>query len=91
METAEIIVLLPVHNEEDVIEQVVLGCFRELSCHFSVTLEISKTLPLKVILGPERRGYEGATKTGLSHRKSDLVFVLDSDGQAVSFEFWINP
>lgn len=100
----KITVLLPVHNEEKIIERVVVQCYSELSTRLPVFLlvvedgstdntkdvlrRMASQLPLHAILGPTRLGYVGAMKVGLSQIESDLVFVFDSDGQAIPSEFW---
>jgi glycosyltransferase involved in cell wall biosynthesis len=101
---SKLTVLFPVHNEERDVENVICGCYRELSARVPVLLlavedgstdntkdvlrRMTSQLPLHAILGPIRLGYSGAMKVGLSQIESDLVFVFDSDGQAIPSEFW---
>jgi len=101
---SKVTVLFPVHNEGEIIEGVISDCYRELSARIPVFLlavedgstdstkdvlrRMASQLPLRAILGPTRLGYVGGLKTGLGELKSDLVFVFDSDGQAIPSEFW---
>ena len=101
---SNVTVLFPVHNEGKNIEKVICGCYNELSAKVPVFLlvvedgstdntkdvlrRMTSRLPMRAILGPIRLGYVGAMKAGLRELNSDLVFIFDSDGQAIPAEFW---
>ena len=100
----KISLLLPAHNEGGTIQKTILELYQEIGTKIPVEiivcedgstdstkkdlLELSKQIPLKLILGEKRKGYMKAVKDGLSIVNSDLVFFVDSDGQHVANDFW---
>ncbi|MFH1850478.1 MAG: glycosyltransferase family 2 protein [archaeon] len=50
---------------------------------------LQKELPIRVILGDQRKGYTKAMLEGLSLAKNDVVFFSDSDGQHDPKDFWL--
>ena len=100
----KISLLLPAHNEAGTIQKTILELYQEIGTKIPVEiivcedgstdstkkdlLELSKQIPMKLILGEKRKGYMKAVKDGLSIVNSDLVFFVDSDGQHVANDFW---
>jgi len=100
----KISVLLPAHNEGGTIQKTILELYQEIGtkiplevvvCEDGSTdstkkdlLELSKQIPMKLILGEKRKGYMRAVKDGLNIVDSDLVLFVDSDGQHVANDFW---
>lgn len=100
----KISLLLPAHNEGGTIQKTILEFYQEIGTKIPVEiivcedgstdgtkkdlLELSKQIPMKLILGEKRKGYMKAVKDGLNIVDSDLVFFVDSDGQHVSNDFW---
>ena len=96
--------LLPAHNEGETIQKTILEFYQEIGTKIPVEivvcedgstdstkqalLELSKQIPMKLILGEERKGYMKAVKDGLNIVNSDFVFFADSDGQHVAKDFW---
>ena len=103
-EDAQVAVLLPVHNEADIIEKVALDFYKTISPRISVEIVLSedgskdgtkeviahlaKKIPLKATLCPMRKGYAGGIKNGLDLVSSKYVLVADSDGQLGAEDFW---
>jgi len=100
----EVAVVLPCHNEADIIEKVVREFYDELNGKIpfeivvcedgstdgtkDVLRRLSKEIPLKAILGYERKGYSGGLKDGLKLAKARYVFFVDADGQHLASDFW---
>ena len=100
----KISLLLPAHNEGGIIQKTILEFYHEICtkipaeiivCEDGSTdrtrdalLELSKQIPMKLVLGEKRKGYMKAVKDGLNIVDSDLVFFVDSDGQHVAEDFW---
>jgi len=53
-----------------------------------ILLKLSKTFPMDVLLGEERRGYSKAVIEGLKRIDTQYVFFTDGDGQHVAKDFW---
>jgi dolichol-phosphate mannosyltransferase len=101
---AEVTLLLPVHNEADIIEKVILEFYNEIGMKIplgicvsedgstdgtkEVLLQLSKKMPMTLVLGNERKGYMRGVKNGLRKACSDFVFFVDSDGQHTASDFW---
>jgi glycosyltransferase involved in cell wall biosynthesis len=101
---AEVAVLLPVHNEVHAIERVVLEFYNTIGSRMPLEIvlsedgstdgtkeaikRISKTLPLKTLLSPMRKGYARGIIDGLKNVRSNYVLITDSDGQHDPQDFW---
>lgn len=101
---AEVAVLMPVHNEADIIGRVVLEFYKTISCRMPVEIVLSedgstdgtreaianlaKEMPLKATLSPMRKGYARGIKDGLELVNAEYVLVTDSDGQLGAADFW---
>ncbi len=100
----EIEILLPVHNEGDGIEAVIREIYAEISPKVSmqfiicedgsvdntkeVLSRLEKELPMKLLLGAERKGYSRAVRDGLEVMSAPYLLCLDSDGQCDPKDFW---
>jgi len=100
----EISILLPVHNEAKTIEKTLLDFYNEIGTKIpleivvsedgstdgtkDVLLKLSEKIPMKLILGKDRKGYMEGVKDGLRKVTTDHVFFVDSDGQHVASDFW---
>jgi glycosyltransferase involved in cell wall biosynthesis len=100
----EVSVILPCHNEADIIDKVVLEFYEELNgkVPFEIVVcedgstdgtkdvlrKLSKDIPMKAILGYERKGYAGGLKDGLKLVQAKYVFFVDADGQHTAADFW---
>jgi glycosyltransferase involved in cell wall biosynthesis len=96
--------LLPAHNEADTIEKTILDLHQEIGTKIrleivvsedgstdgtkKILLELSKKIPMKLILGEERKGYMEGVKDGLRKATGNYVFFTDSDGQHIASDFW---
>ena len=96
----KISLLLPVHNEGGTIQKTILEFYQEIGTKIPIEiivcedgstdgtkeelLELSKQIPIKLVLGDKRKGYLRAVKDGLNIVNSDLVLFADSDGQRVN-------
>jgi dolichol-phosphate mannosyltransferase len=99
----EVEILLPVHNEADSIEGTVREIYDELSPLVSLRFiicedgsrdntkeilrELSKSLPMNLILSEERKGYSRAVKDGMKALEAPYLLCLDSDGQCDPKDF----
>jgi len=100
----EVAVVLPCYNEADIIEKVVREFHVELNgkVPFEIVVcedgstdgtkdvlrRLSKEIPLKAVLGYERKGYAGGLKNGLKHVRAKYVLFVDADGQHSARDFW---
>jgi len=100
----EISLLLPVHNEAETIETVITGFHNEVCAKIPVEIivaedgstdgtkeilrDLAKKIPMKLILGEERKGYSKAIIDGLSKVNTKFVAFVDSDGQHLARDFW---
>jgi glycosyltransferase involved in cell wall biosynthesis len=100
----DIEVLLPVYNEEASIEKVIREIYndfsRKLKCQFiicedgskdnteEVVKKLSKEIPMKLVMSPERKGYSQAVKDGMMVLSAPFLLCLDSDGQCDPKDFW---
>ena len=83
-------VIIPAYNEEESIGQVV-SCIRGLYPDFGIvviddgsedrTADISQAAGAYVIRHPYNKGNGAAVKTGIRHAKSEIVVLMDADGQ----------
>jgi dolichol-phosphate mannosyltransferase len=101
---AKVAVLLPVHNEADIIESVALDFYKTISPKIPVEIVLSedgssdgtkeiiahlaKKIPLKATLYSTRMGYAGGIKNGLELVSAKYVLIADSDGQLGAEDFW---
>jgi len=101
---ATISLLLPAHNEADTIEKIILDFYQEIGTKIpleivvsedgstdrtkNVLLELSKKIPLTLILCEERKGYMNGVKDGLRKATGEYIFFSDSDGQHIPSDFW---
>ncbi|MEA5077248.1 MAG: glycosyltransferase family 2 protein [Anaerolineaceae bacterium] len=97
-------VLLPVHNEANIIEKVIREIYTEFSprikCQFiicedgssdnsqEVITQLSHEIPMKLIFSTERKGYSKAVKDGMLTTTAPYLLCLDSDGQCDPADFW---
>jgi len=100
----EISLLLPVHNEAETIEKIILEFYNEIGTKIPLEIivaedgstdgtkdilrRLSEKIPMKLILGEHRKGYMNGVKDGLRHVTTDYVFFVDSDGQHAASDFW---
>ncbi len=100
----DIEVLLPVHNEGASIEATVREIYNELSSRLKVQfimcedgsrdntkevlLRLSRSVPMRLILADERKGYSRAVKDGMAVLSAAYLLCLDSDGQCDPTDFW---
>ena len=89
-------VLLPVHNEGECIRQVLDELHAEFSKQVNVRFivsedgskdntrdvlsEAAKSIPMQLIMGPERKGYSKAVMDGMALLEAPYILCLDSDG-----------
>jgi dolichol-phosphate mannosyltransferase len=99
----ELEVLLPVHNEaesiENTIREIYLAVSQQASVRFiicedgsaddtkAVLTRLAETLPLKLVMSDERKGYSRAVKDGMNLVEAEYLLCLDSDGQCDPNDF----
>jgi glycosyltransferase involved in cell wall biosynthesis len=104
IEKPEVAVLMPVHNEADIIEDVVVEFYENVGRRMPLEIvlsedgsvdgtkdvirKLSKRIPLQAVLSPARKGYAGGIKDGLKLVKAEYVLITDSDGQQTAADFW---
>src|SRR5437764_7085268 len=92
-------VLLPVHNEPDIIELVTREIYGEISPNVAmqfivcedgstdnikeVLARLEDELPMKVIIGKERKGYSRAVREGMQALSAPYLLCLDATGNAI--------
>ena len=97
-------VLLPVHNEAEVILDILKTYYNEICRKVSATLVVAEDgstdgtkeilasleseLPIVLLSNPNRKGYGNAAADALKSCRSDWVFFSDSDGQYSPADFW---
>ena len=97
-------VFLPVHNEAEMIGEVLDVVYREvvvptgadfLVCEDGSTdgtdevlRELAKRYPMRLLAGGSRKGYADAVREGLQQIRTPLTFFADSDGQYDPRDFW---
>jgi glycosyltransferase involved in cell wall biosynthesis len=100
----EVAVILPCHNEADIIDKVILEFYEELNGKIpfeivvcedgstdgtkEVLRRLSKDIPMKAVLGFERKGYSGGLKDGLKLVRADYTLFVDADGQHTAADLW---
>lgn len=96
--------LLPVHNEVGNIERVIRDFYEELNGKIPLEIvvaedgstdgtkqilhNLSKELPLVLIMDDHRKGYMGGLRNGLEKVTGNYVLFCDSDGQHFPSDFW---
>ena len=102
--TNPVSILFVAYNEEEMIEETVQDFFNELNNKIPPTiivaedgstdntkkilLNLSKKISITLLTEKNKKGYMKATKDGLMHINSEIIFITDSDGQFVSSDFW---
>jgi dolichol-phosphate mannosyltransferase len=97
-------ILLPVYDEEDIIEEVVTSYYNEIVTKIPSKLiiaedgsddqtpqilrNLSKKLPIFVYSDLKRKGFAGGVRDGLKKCSNEWVFFSDSDGQYNPSDFW---
>lgn len=91
MQTDNLEIIIPAHNEEATIADVIKGIKETLgnNCRVIVvddassdkTAEIAKAQGAGVIQHPYRMGNGASIKTGLRNAKAEIVVLMDADGQ----------
>lgn len=85
-------VVVPAFNEEEVISSVLERLKEECARHdyeiivvddgsTDSTYDIAKAVGVKIVRHHYNKGYGAALKTGARTAKSDLILIMDSDGQ----------
>lgn len=103
-EKVEVQVLLPVHNEAESIEGTIREIYSELSQKIKIEFiicedgsiddtkqiltNLSKDIPMKLIMSDERKGYSRAVRDGMCALDAPFLLCLDSDGQCDPKDFW---
>ena len=93
----ELQILLPIHNEAESIAATIREIYAELSpiVHAEFLLcedgskdntkqvlrELAQTIPAKLLLSDERKGYSRAVRDGMMETEAPFLLCLDSDGQ----------
>jgi len=97
-------VVLPVHNEADSIESTIMEIHNELAAKVAIEFIISEDgsqdgtkdvllrlrgrIPMRLIMGDERKGYCQAVIDGFNAVTAPYVLCMDSDGQCDPADFW---
>jgi len=100
----EVSLLLPVHNEAEIIERIILEFYNEIGMKIPLNIcvsedgstdgtkdvlrQLNEKIPMTLVLGEERKGYMRGVKDGLRKTHSEYVFFVDSDGQHIASDFW---
>lgn len=100
----EVSLLLPVYNEAETIESVITEFHNEICSKIPleiivaedgstdgtkrVLLDLARKIPVKLVLGKQRKGYSKGLIDGLSKIETEFVAVVDSDGQHLANDFW---
>jgi dolichol-phosphate mannosyltransferase len=99
----ELEILLPVHNEAESIESTIREIYETVSPQVAlrfiicedgsaddtkkVLTHLAESLPLKLIMSDERKGYSRAVRDGMEALEADYLLCLDSDGQCDPADF----
>jgi dolichol-phosphate mannosyltransferase len=102
-DTPELQILLPIHNEGASIAATVREIYEELSpivrvefllCEDGskdntkqVLRELATTVPARLLLSDERKGYSRAVRDGMMESDAPFLLCLDSDGQCDPKDF----
>jgi dolichol-phosphate mannosyltransferase len=101
--TPEVEILLPIHNEAESIAATIREIYDEVSpivqaefllCEDGsqdntkeVLREVAKTVPARLLLSDERKGYSRAVREGMMEAQAPFLLCLDSDGQCDPKDF----
>lgn len=101
--TADLEILLPVHNEAGSIRQTIEEVYAHVSKLVNVRFiisedgstdgtkeilrELSEAIPMKLIMGDARKGYLTAMRDGIRLLEAPYLLCLDSDGQCDPADF----
>ncbi len=101
--SSELEILLPVHNEAESIESTIREIYETVSPQVSlrfiicedgsaddtknVLTRLAESLPLRLIMSDDRKGYSRAVKDGMEALEADYLLCLDSDGQCDPADF----
>jgi len=93
-----------VHNEAETIATVITEFYNEICAKVSVEIVVAEDgstdgtkevlrglaekIPMKLVLGEERKGYSKGLIDGLSKVNTKFVVFVDSDGQHLASDFW---
>jgi dolichol-phosphate mannosyltransferase len=99
----ELEILLPVHNEAESIENTVREIYERVSLQADlrfiicedgssddtkeVLVLLSASLPIRLIMSNERKGYSQAVMDGMKTLEADYLLCLDADGQCDPADF----
>lgn len=99
----ELQILLPIHNEAESIAATIREIYAELSpiVHAEFLLcedgstddtkqvlrDLAQTIPAKLLLSDERKGYSRAVRDGMMETEAPFLLCLDSDGQCDPKDF----
>jgi glycosyltransferase involved in cell wall biosynthesis len=103
VQTIDVEVLLPVHNEGESIEATIRGIYTELSkvvnagfivCEDGskdntkqVLRQLATEMPMRLNLSDARKGYSKAVREGMAMLEAGYLLCLDSDGQCDPADF----
>jgi dolichol-phosphate mannosyltransferase len=101
--TADLQILLPVHNEAESIAATIREIYSEISkfgrvefilCEDGskdntkeVLRDVARQIPAKLVLSDERKGYSRAVRDGMAEMDAPYLLCLDSDGQCDPKDF----
>ena len=90
MNKLDIAIIIPAHNEEEGIADVING-IKRLNAGYEIivvddgstdnTYRLAADTGVKVIRHPYNKGYGAALKTGIRNAEADIVLFMDADGQ----------
>ncbi len=96
-------ILLPIHNEAETIERTIREIYDVVSAKVDVRFiicedgsvddtkqvltHLSESLPMKLVMSNERKGYSQAVIDGMKALEADYMLCLDSDGQCYPQDF----
>ena len=90
MNKLDIAIIIPAHNEEEGIADVING-IKRLNAGYEIivvddgstdnTYKLAADTGVKVIRHPYNKGYGAALKTGIRNAEADIVLFMDADGQ----------
>jgi glycosyltransferase involved in cell wall biosynthesis len=101
--TADVQILLPIHNEAESIGATIREIYAEISRQAKVEFilcedgsrdntkdvlrEVAREIPAKLVLSDERKGYSRAVRDGMAELDAPYLLCLDSDGQCDPKDF----